>query len=93
MNDSTVKNKKDKTDADIKPAVGSSKLGGMLSGRISGNTVLNHNPDKALDAMMRSTSPETRNSGELAFVPLSSLLPFPGHPFKLYEGTKLKWKL
>jgi len=38
---------------------------------------------------MRSTSPETKNSGDLCFVPIESLNPFPNHPFKLYEGDKL----
>jgi len=80
---------KGKTDASSKPAAAPSKLGGMLSGRINGNTALSRNPDRAFDSMMRSTSPETRNSGELTFVPLDALLPFPGHPFKLYEGEKL----
>ena len=86
MSDSIVK---DKMDTNNKTVANSSKLGGMLSGRINGNTALSNNPDKALDAMMRSTSPETRNSGELTFVPLDVLLPFPGHPFKLYQGAKL----
>lgn len=82
MNESTIRIKADK---EYKSTSASSKLSGMLSGRIGNNLC----PDKALDAMMRSTSPETRNSGELTFVPLDALLPFPAHPFKLYEGVKL----
>jgi len=86
MNKTTVANK---TDINSRPSANSSKLGGMLSGRINGNVSSQRNPDKAFEDMVRSTSPETKNSGELTFVPLETLLSFPGHPFKLYEGPRL----
>lgn len=80
---------KDKVESNSKSVNSPSKLGGMLSARISSDISSTRNPDRALEAMIRSTSPETKNSGELTFVPLDVLLPFPDHPFKLYEGTKL----
>ena len=86
MNDTITK---DNVESNTKSVNSTSKLGGMLSGRISGDISSARGPGNALETMIRSTSPETKNSGELTFVPLDMLLPFPDHPFKLYEGIKL----
>jgi ParB family chromosome partitioning protein len=88
MSNNTLQKVEKKQDAS---AASQSRLGSMLNGRInrSGNDAACKKPNTDFDSMLKSTAPEMKNSGELTFVNLDALLPFPNHPFKLYQGVKL----
>lgn len=88
MNDNSAQTIEQKNNA---PTANQSRLGSMLTGRInrSNNDTNSKKSDTDFDSMLKCTAPEMKNSGEFTFVRLDALLPFPGHPFKLYEGAKL----